>query len=35
MVDDGLASNTVFDVMQASDGSFWFGTPAGVSRLDP
>ncbi len=34
-VEDGLVSNTVFDVTEAQDGSLWFATAAGVSRFDP
>lgn len=31
---DGLASDTVLCVFQASDGSLWFGTKRGASRFD-
>jgi ligand-binding sensor domain-containing protein len=33
-VDDGLAANEVHSVAVAPDGSVWFGTDSGVSRLD-
>jgi ligand-binding sensor domain-containing protein len=31
---DGLASSTVFDIIQARDGFIWFGTLNGLSRFD-
>ena len=31
---DGLASSTVFDVLQDKDGFMWFGTLNGLSRFD-
>lgn len=31
---DGLAGNIVYSVLQASDGSLWFGTNGGVSHFD-
>lgn len=34
-VDDGLASNDVLSIATAEDGTIWFGTRAGISRLIP
>ena len=31
---DGLASSTVFDIIQSHDGYIWFGTLNGLSRFD-
>ena len=31
---DGLASNTVFDIVESYDGSLWFATNEGVSKYD-
>jgi len=31
---DGLASNTVYDVMEDDEGYLWFSTSAGISRMD-
>lgn len=31
---DGLASSTVFDILQDKDGYLWFGTLNGLSRFD-
>lgn len=33
-VEDGLPSNTVYDVIQDDRGYMWFGTDAGLSRFD-
>jgi hypothetical protein len=33
-LDYGLASNTATSMAEGPDGSLWFGTPRGVSRLD-
>ncbi len=33
-VDDGLPSNTIYDVIQDDRGYMWFGTDAGLSRFD-
>src|SRR3989339_1104474 len=33
-VADGLASSTVFDIMQDQDGFIWFATLNGLSRFD-
>jgi hypothetical protein len=35
MQDDGLASDGVWAIAEAADGSMWFGTPNGVSRYEP
>ena len=32
-VEHGLPANNVFTIVEASDGSIWFGTDDGVSRL--
>ena len=32
---DGLATNTVWSILQDWDGVFWLGTVGGVSRYDP
>jgi signal transduction histidine kinase/streptogramin lyase len=32
--DNGLLSNTVYDVLEDKEGFIWFGTGAGVSRFD-
>ncbi|MCB9190374.1 MAG: histidine kinase [Flavobacteriales bacterium] len=32
--DDGLPTNTVYDMLQASDGTRWFGTSKGLVRYD-
>jgi hypothetical protein len=32
--ENGLASDVVFSVLQAADGTMWFGTDQGVSRFD-
>jgi ligand-binding sensor domain-containing protein len=31
-IDDGLASDTVYDVVQVEEGSLWFATAQGASR---
>ncbi|MDW3193131.1 MAG: histidine kinase [Cytophagales bacterium] len=33
-IDDGLPSNTVYDLIQDDRGYMWFGTDAGLSRFD-
>lgn len=33
-INDGLASNTVYDMVQDDRGYMWFGTDAGLSRFD-
>ena len=33
-VDDGLPSNTVYDIIQDEKGYIWMGTDAGLSRFD-
>ena len=33
-VDDGLSHNSVWYVMQDSDGFMWFGTNDGLNRFD-
>ena len=33
-VDDGLPSNTVYNITQDSQGYLWFATGIGVSRFD-
>ena len=30
---NGLASNTVASILEASDGTMWFATPTGLSAL--
>ena len=32
---DGLLSDVVYDVAESGDGSIWFGTDQGASRLRP
>ena len=32
--EDGLPSNDIFDILEDRQGNLWFGTIAGVSRLD-
>lgn len=34
MEKDGLAGNIVYSIVQAADGSYWFGTNKGLSRYD-
>ena len=33
-VEQGLAGNIVYSILQASDGAMWFGTSGGLSRFD-
>ena len=33
-VEDGLSSNTVYSILQDSQGFMWFGTSEGLNRYD-
>jgi ligand-binding sensor domain-containing protein/signal transduction histidine kinase len=33
--DDGLASNSIFGILEGDEGQLWISTTAGISRFDP